>query len=243
MQRRVLRFTDSESLSRAAAHALSSAVRCAVEQRDICSLVLSGGGSPRRMYELLAGPEFSHQIVWEKVHGFWSDERCVAPDDVRSNYYLARTCLLEHVPLSAANIHRMYGEIDPQQAARKSAGDIRAFFGERAFVPGHVPSFDCALLGMGADGHVASLFSGDDSAVLEEEELVIATRAPEGMPVAQRLSMSLPLLAAARDIFFVVCGRNKQPMLDLVLTDSPAVQHYPAARICARSRTVWFVGP
>ena len=242
MQRRVLRFTDSESLSREAAHALSTAVRCAVAQRDICSLVLSGGSSPRRMYELLAEPEFSNKIAWEKVHVFWSDERCVGPDDARSNYYLARTCLLEHVPLLPASIHRMYGEIDPQQAALTSAGDIRSFFGERTCVPGYFPSFDCVLLGMGADGHVASLFPGDDS-VLQEEKLVIATRAPEGMPVAQRLSMSLPLLAAARDIFFVVCGRDKQPVLDLVLADSPAAQHYPAARICARSRTVWFVGP
>jgi 6-phosphogluconolactonase/glucosamine-6-phosphate isomerase/deaminase len=78
---------------------------------------------------------------------------------------------------------------------------------------------------------------------LQEEELVIATRAPEGMPVAQRLSMSLPLLAAARDIFFVVCGRGKQPVLDLVLSGSPASQHYPASLLCARARTVWFVAP
>jgi 6-phosphogluconolactonase/glucosamine-6-phosphate isomerase/deaminase len=136
----------------------------------------------------------------------------------------------------------MYGEIDPQEAALKSAGDIRTFFGERACVPGSFPSFDCALLGMGADGHVASLFPGDDSSLLEEG-LVIATRAPEGMPVAQRLSMSMGLLVAARDVFFVVCGRDKQPVLDLVLAGSPAAQHYPAARVCARSRTMWFVGP
>lgn len=242
MQRRVRRFTEHETLSREAAHALSTAVRCAVEQRGNCSLVLSGGSSPRRLYELLAGPEFSNRIAWGKVHVFWSDERCVGPDDERSNYYLARTCLLEHVPLPAANIHRMYGEIDPQEAACKSAGDIRAFFGERAGVPGSFPSFDCVLLGMGADGHVASLFPGDDS-TLPEKELVIATRAPEGMPVAQRLSMSMGLLVAAREIFFVVCGRDKQTVLDLMLAGSPAAQHYPAARICARSRTVWFVGP
>ena len=243
MQRRVIRFTDQESLSWSAAQELVSVVCRAIEQRGSCSLVLSGGSSPRRLYELLAGPEFSRQIAWEKVHVFWSDERCVGPDDARSNYYLARTCLLEHVALPPANIHRMYGEIDPQQAAFKSAADIRSFFGQRSSTPGHFPSFDCVLLGMGADGHVASLFPGDDSALQEEEALVIATRAPEGMPVAQRLSMSLPLLAAARDIFFVVCGRDKQPMLDLVLADSPAAQHYPAARICARAPTVWFVGP
>jgi len=242
MQQRVRTFTDRESLSLAAAHELSAVVCRAVEQRGCCSLVLSGGSSPRRLYELLVKPPFSSQIEWKKVHIFWSDERCVGPDDERSNYHCARTCLLEHMPLPSANIHRMLGEIDPQQAALKSSADIRSFFGEYSFTPGYFPSFDCVLLGMGADGHVASLFPGDDSA-LQTEDLVIATRAPEGMPVAQRLSMSLALLAAARDIFFVVCGRVKQPVLQQVLTDSSAAQHYPAACICARARAVWFVAP
>ena len=242
MQQRVRTFTDQESLSLAAAHELSAVVCRAVEQRGCCSLVLSGGSSPLRLYELLAKPPFSSQIEWEKIHIFWSDERCVGSDDERSNYHCARTCLLEHVPLSSVNIHRMPGEIDPQQAALKSSADVRSFFGEYSFAPGHFPSFDCVLLGMGADGHVASLFPGDDNA-LQTEDLVIATRAPEGIPVSQRLSMSLPLLAAARDIFFVVCGRDKQPVLQQVLAGSPAAQYYPASRICARARTVWFVAP
>jgi 6-phosphogluconolactonase len=242
MQQRVRTFTDQESLSLAAAHELSAVILRAVELRGCCSLVLSGGSSPHRLYELLAKPPFSSQIEWEKIHVFWSDERCVGPDDERSNYHCARTCLLEHVPLPSANIHRMPGEIDPQQAAFKSSTDIRSFFGEYSSAPGHFPSFDCVLLGMGADGHVASLFSGDDNA-LQAEDLVISTRAPEGMPVSRRLSMSLALLAAARDIFFVVCGRDKQPVLQQVLADSLAAQNYPAACICARARAVWFVAP
>ena len=242
MQQRVITYSDTESLSLAAARELTSVVVRAVEQRGCCSLVLTGGSSPCRLYELLAKPLFRAQIDWAKIHVFWSDERCVGPDDARSNYHCAHTSLLQHVPLLPGNIHRMPGEIDPQQAALKSAADIRSFFGKRLSSPGHFPSFDCVLLGMGADGHIASLFPGDDSA-LQEEELVIATRAPEGMPVAQRLSMSLPLLAAARDIFFVVCGRGKQPVLDLVLAGSPASQNYPASRLCARVRTVWFVAP
>jgi 6-phosphogluconolactonase len=242
MQQRVRTFTDQESLSLAAAHELSASILRAVELRGCCSLVLSGGSSPHRLYELLAKPPFSSQIEWEKIHVFWSDERCVGPDDERSNYHCARTCLLKHVPLPSANIHRMPGEIDPQQAALKSSADIRSFFGEYSSAPGHFPSFDCVLLGMGADGHVASLFPGDDNA-LQAEDLVISTRAPEGMPVSRRLSMSLALLAAARDIFFVVCGCDKQPVLQQVLADSPAAQHYPAACICARARAVWFVAP
>lgn len=242
MQQRVITFSDSESLSLAAARELISVVVRAVEQRGCCSLVLSGGSSPRRLYELLAKPLFRAQIDWAKIHVFWSDERCVGPDDACSNYHCACTSLLQHVPLPSANIHRMPGEIDPPQAVLTSIADIRSFFGKRLSGPGHFPSFDCVLLGMGADGHIASLFPGDESA-LQEEELVIETRAPEGMPVAQRLSMSLPLLAAARDIFFIVCGRGKQTVLERVLAGSSASQHYPASRLCARARAVWFVAP
>jgi len=240
MQQQVETFNDQESLGLAAARALTEVVGRAIEQRGCCSLVLSGGSSPRRLYELLAQPPYSDRIDWEKIHVFWSDERCVDPDDPRSNYRCACSSLLQYVPLPSANIHRMPGELDPQQAALESSAAISSFFGESFSGPDHFPSFDCVLLGMGADGHIASLFPGDDSA-LQAEDLVLATRAPEGMSVSQRLSMSLPLLACARDIFFIVCGRDKQPVLEQVLADSPAAQHYPAARMCARARAVWFV--
>jgi len=242
MQQRIKTFYDPESLSLAAAQELTVAMARALEQRGRCSLVLSGGSSPRRLYELLAGAQFCAKLDWTKIHIFWTDERCVMPDDARSNYHLARSSVLQYVPLPPGNIHRMPGEIDPQQAARKSSEDIRSFFDQRAPGPVRAPSFDCVLLGMGADGHIASLFPGDESA-LRAEEPVIVTRAPEGMPVAQRLSMSLPLLAAARTIFFIVFGRDKQKVLDRVLDGTPASRHYPAARICARASGVWFVAP
>jgi 6-phosphogluconolactonase len=240
MQQRVSTFSDQESLGQAAAHELSEVAARAVEQHGCCSLVLSGGSSPRRLYELLAQAPYRERVDWSKMHVFWSDERCVEPDDPRSNYHGAYTRLLQHVPVPVANIHRMFGEIDPRQAARKSAGDIRSFFKQSMSQTGQFPSFDCVLLGMGADGHIASIFPGDDGA-LREEELVLATRAPAGMPVPQRLSMSLPLLAAARDVFFIVCGRDKQPVLEQVLAGSPSARNYPAARLCARVRAAWFV--
>jgi 6-phosphogluconolactonase len=238
MQQQVTTFDDLESLSLAAARALIDAVGRSIEQRRLCSLVLSGGSSPRRLYELLAQPPFKDQINWQKLHVFWSDERCVGPDDPRSNYHLASSSLLRHVPLPPDNIHRMPGEIDPSQAAGRSAEDIRSFFGKDA--AGQFPSFDCVLLGMGADGHIASLFPAKGS-TFYEEELVLETRAPEGMPSASRLSMSMGLLTAAREIFFIVSGKDKRPMLDMVLAEDTAVRDCPAARFCERARASWFV--
>ena len=238
MQQQVETFGDLESMSLAAAREVVSVATRAIEQRGRCSLVLSGGSSPRRLYELLAEPRFSEQLNWSKMHVFWSDERCVGPDDARSNYQLARTGLLQHVPVPSGNIHRMSAELDPQQAARKSSEDIRSFFAREPSVSG----FDLVLLGMGADGHIASLFPGDENA-LRSEEPVIETRAPEGMPVTQRLSMSLPLLAAGRTVFFIVYGRDKKKVLDHVLTGAPDAQQYPAARFCVRTGAQWFVAP
>lgn len=238
MQQQVKTFHDPESLSLAAAREVVAVAARAIEQRGCCSLVLSGGSSPRRLYELLAEPRFREQLDWAKMHIFWSDERCVGPDDVRSNYHFARTSLLQHVPVPSGNIHRMPAELDPQQAARKSSEDIRSFF---ALQPS-VSAFDLVLLGMGADGHIASLFPGDEKA-LRTEEPVIATHAPEGMQVTQRLSMSLPLLSAGRTIAFIVYGRDKKKVLDQVLAGAPAVQHCPAARFCARAGAQWFVAP
>ncbi len=242
MERQVLHFPDTEILSRFAAREVTAAIGRAVERQGWCSLVLSGGSSPQRLYELLAGPPFSVQVAWDRVHVFWSDERCVNPDDTHSNYFIARTCLLDHVPVPPGNIHRMRGEIDPRQAALESEQDIRSFFAQRSAGQG-IPVFDLVLLGMGADGHTASLFPGDDAALQECERFVIAVRAPEGMPVAQRISMSTVLLCAARDIFFIVCGSNKQAVLDAVLAGGPAAQHYPAGRISGCDRNLWFVSP
>jgi 6-phosphogluconolactonase len=243
MKRQVVNFPDQEALSLAAARGVVAAAARAIERQGWFALVLSGGSSPRRLFELLAGPELAGQIDWSATHIFWSDERCVDPADDYSNYRLARTVLLEHIEIPSCNIHRMRGEIEAQQAALASERDIRDFFAQRMASPVSMPSFDLVLLGMGADGHTASLFPGDDTALHENDRLVIATGAPEGMPVRRRLSMSAALLSNARDIFFIVPGRSHKPVLEEVLSGGPAAQRYPAARISARERIVWFVSP
>lgn len=243
MQPHVLRFADTESLSLAAAGEVAALMKRTIKRQGWCSLVLSGGGSPRRLYELLAKPGSAAGIEWSRVHVFWSDERCVAPDDDRSNYRLARVCLLDHVPLPPANIHRMPGELDPQQAALESEQDIRRFFRSRVPAAGTLPAFDIVLLGMGPDGHVASLFPGQDPGITAPQRLVIAARAPQGMPVEWRLSMSLPLLTNAQEVFLIVCGSEKKPVLDRVLAGGEGSQDYPAARVLERAATTWFIAP
>jgi 6-phosphogluconolactonase len=241
MKRQVAVFSDQEALAMAAAREVVQSAGRAIERQGWCALVLSGGASPRRLYELLASPELAGRIAWSATHIFWSDERCVHPADDYSNYRLVRSCLLDHIDIPPGNIHRMRGEIDPHEAAFESEQDIRAFFARRMKTPAPVPCFDLVLLGMGADGHTASLFPGDDNALQQNERLVIATRAPEGMPVTRRLSMSPALLSGARDIFFIVPGRGEKPVLEEVLAGGPAAQRYPAARISGRERTLWLV--
>ncbi len=152
-------FSDSADLSQAAAEHIVGLAAASIDQRGNFSFVLSGGSTPRGLYALLASDGFADRIDWARVFVFWGDERCVPPNHADSNYRMAREALLDHVPLPAGNIHRMAGEIDPQAAAEGYDRLLHAFFAPTLARP----RFDLVLLGMGADGHTASLFPGTDA--------------------------------------------------------------------------------
>src|SRR4051794_7699946 len=142
-----------------------------ISERGVFSVALSGGSTPGPVYEALASPEYSHQIEWNKVHVFWGDERCVEPADPRSNYQMAKTALLDRVPIPLGNIHRMKGEDEPHNAAEDYEGELRDFLGiEQTFLGA---GLDLVLLGLGDNGHTASIFPGLP-AVLEPERWVLA---------------------------------------------------------------------
>ena len=151
-------YPDTDHLARAAAEGFvalaAEAVGRRLPDRGQFSVALAGGSTPRAAYALLAAEE----VDWSRVHVFWGDERCVPPDHPDSNYRLAREALLDHVSLPAGNVHRMRGEMEPEAAAQAYAAELRAFFGTQW------PSFDLVLLGMGNDGHIASLFPGSAAA-------------------------------------------------------------------------------
>ncbi len=189
------------------------------------TVALSGGSTPRTLYSLLATPGFADRIPWPKVHLFWGDERCVPPEHIDSNYRMAHEFLISRVPIPAANVHRMRGEIEPGVAAAEYERMLKEFFSLSEGVP---PRFDLILLGLGDDGHTASLFPG--SAVLEERERFVAAPYVEKFQT-HRLTLTLPALNHGADVVFLVAGQSKAAIVKEILgtkTDFPSL---PAARI------------
>jgi 6-phosphogluconolactonase len=198
-------------------------------------VALSGGSTPRALYSLLAGAEFQSQVPWDRVHFFWGDERCVPPDHPDSNYRMACESLLSKVPVPEENIHRIEGEEKPEIAAAKYEKAIRDFF---QLADSELPRFDLILLGLGDDGHTASLFPGSE-ALQETRRLAVATYVEKLK--SHRVTLTLPVLNHAANIFFLVAGENKTGILkDVLQRESskslPARQIHPL-----NGRLVWFV--
>ena len=203
-------FADNGALNMATAERIVAAAGRAVAERGAFHLVLSGGETPKPLYELLATTEWADRLDWRNVHVYWSDERCVPVDDPRSNAGMTRRALLDHVPVPAAQVHPLYLGGSPRQAAT----DFEALL--RGIASGGAPRFDLVLLGLGADGHTASLFPGT-AAVAERQRLVCELYLPE--QDMYRLTMTLPLLNQARQVLFMVAGAGKAAMLQQVLSD------------------------
>lgn len=212
-------FDDADALNSAAAELFIEKAAQAIAARGAFHLVLSGGETPRPLYELLAGESYRNRVDWSKVHVYWSDERCVSVDDLRSNAAMAKAALLDHVPVPTAQIHPMYEQGTPQQAAL----DYEALL--RRLGAGQLPRFDLILLGMGADGHTASLFPGT-VAVAERTRFVCELYLPE--QDLYRLTLTLPVLNQAWLVVFMVSGAGKAAMLKQVLTGGAIDGELPA---------------
>jgi 6-phosphogluconolactonase len=185
---------------------------------------------------LLASAEYSEQINWPGVHLFWGDERCVPPDHPESNYRMVHEALLSKISIPPANIHRMEGEREPQQAASEYEDELRRFFQLKS---GQAPQFDLILLGLGEDGHTASLFSG--STALNDRERLVTTTYVERLK-AHRLTLTLPVINAAAQVTFLVAGQSKASVVKEILAKGFAPENYPAARVLpADGRLTWLV--
>lgn len=200
MTTRDIRVFDTVSdLQAGCASQVSNVLRASASGERV-TLALSGGSTPRGMHEILARAE---GIDWSNVHIFWGDERTVPPDHPDSNFRMAKESLLDHIDIPEENIHRMRGELDPNEAAREYEQEIRRVFSINA---DQVPEFDVILLGMGADGHTASLFPGTE-ALDEDHRLVVANEVPQLDTV--RLTLTYPVLNNARLVLFLVAGDDK----------------------------------
>jgi 6-phosphogluconolactonase len=225
------------ALAEAAADRIVASARNAIRRRGRYLVALSGGSAPRLVYPLLVARPRRDAIDWSKVEFFWGDERAVPPDDPESNYGLARRLLLDNLPgVRAASLHRMPADAPDREAAaaRYEAELARAF----AVTPGGTrrPRFDLIWLGMGPDGHTASLFPGA-SVLSERTRWVAQATAPKASPVAARMTFTLPLINAARAVLFVVAGADKAPAVRSIRGGS---RELPAARVRATS-TLWLL--
>lgn len=215
-------YPDLESLSRAAAVLVIEQTNLAVAARGRFSMALSGGGTPRRTYELLAQPPLSGQAPWDRMHIFWGDERCVSLDDPRSNARMARQAWLDHVPIPGNQIHPVDCAGAPAAAARRYEACLRKFFAER-------PSrFDLVLLGLGADGHTASLFPGTP-ALAERTRWAVEVNTT-GRDLF-RVTLTAPFINRARVVAFLVAGLEKAQALREVLHGPHRPARLPAQLI------------
>jgi 6-phosphogluconolactonase len=233
-------FESTGALVSGAADAIVELADLAIARSGRFNVALAGGDTPAALYRHLSAVA-RPRLDWSRIHAFWGDERCVPPDDPISNYRMARESLLDHVALPGSHVHRMHGEDDPADAARDYEQCLRAQFGTPEGPPSHVPGrrFDLILLGLGADGHTASLFPGLN-AVREQRRWVMAEYVPQVS--MWRLTLTPPVLNAAGEVLFLVTGEAKAEAVARVLRGSRNVDALPAQVVRPRSgRVRWFL--
>jgi 6-phosphogluconolactonase len=224
-------FPTPEGLADAVARHIVARAAQAISSRGLFTLALAGGSTPQATYSRLATRDSRLKLDWRLVHILWGDERCVPPDDPRSNYRMAKEALLDRVPIPADQIHRIRGEDDPEKAAAEYERQLRALLGS--------DGLDLVLLGLGEDGHTASLFPGQ-AAVHETARWVVAVPAPDG--TMWRITLTPPVINAARNVTFVVSGANKAARLQQVLQGPSTPDILPAQAIRpTQGRLTWMV--
>jgi 6-phosphogluconolactonase len=229
---------DASALSRAAADEFHRAARASIGANGRFMVALAGGSTPKAIYSLLAADQKAgeHSLPWEKIHAFFGDERHVPPEHPDSNYRMASEALLSKVPIPAANIHRVRSELDAGRAAAEYEKELKSAFAPNTEA---FPRFDLIMLGMGPDGHTASLFPG--SAGLTEQRSFVCANWVEKFK-SDRITLTFPLINAAAEVLFVVGGADKADMLRNVLRGDPSGQTYPAQHVQPTAgRLIWLI--
>jgi 6-phosphogluconolactonase len=226
-------FLSIDHLSLGAAQEFVRIVNSSIEERGVCYVALAGGETPRSMYSRLAKPPFAHSVEWTKVHLFFGDERAVPPADAQSNFGMVERELLSHIDIPERNVHRILGEVSPDEAAHRYQQELEDVFGHNEV------RFDLILLGLGEDGHTASLFPGTQS-IDEEQSLVCASYVPQ--VEGWRISLTFRTINNARRVLFFVAGAKKASILEQVLNTKLATKDLPATLVMPKEGTlVWMV--
>ncbi|MGH9722054.1 MAG: 6-phosphogluconolactonase [Bryobacteraceae bacterium] len=225
-------YPDPRAAAEACAHHITSILEDALSGQDLATVAVSGGSTPRLLFEqLVAAP-----VRWQRVHLFWVDERAVPPSDPRSNYKLAEETLINPARIPRRNVHRIPGELVPERAAEHYAGEIRNFFG---LEEGEMPHFDVVQQGMGADAHTASLFPGEP--LLENRDSIAAAVYVQKSG-EWRITLLPGVLLAARHNVFLVTGEDKTEAVRAVFHEEYDPLRYPAQVVSHHGRRVaWFL--
>ena len=235
-KREIIVCRDVDKLNRKAAAQFIALANHASARSGRFAAALSGGSTPKALYTLLASPEYRDRVDWSGIHVFWGDERCVPPDHPESNFRMTREALLDRISIPEENIHRMPGEIEPGQAAADYEAELQKFF---ILAAGELPRFDLIFLGLGEDGHTASLFPG--SAALDDQDRRVATAYVDKLQ-AHRLTLTLPVINAAAQVTFLVAGQNKAVIVNELLGSDGTATNYPAAQVKPLDgRSTWLI--
>lgn len=220
-------WPDAEALAFASARNFAEKVTAAAERRGVARVAISGGSTPQAAFKLLADPAqgFANTIPWDKLQLYWVDERCVPPDNAESNYGVCKKLLLDHVGIPAGNVHRMEGELPPEEAASRYESELR---NSMKLEGAESPAFDLLLLGMGDDGHTASLFPHTEG-LNELGRLCIANHVPQ--KDTWRITLTWPVINQAREVVFEIGGAAKTERVAEVFTGPRDVERLPSQLI------------
>jgi 6-phosphogluconolactonase len=224
---------DAEAVARRAADRLVAI--CAEAPHERIAICLSGGSTPKRLYALLAGPDYLERVPWARIHWFFGDDRVVPWDDPLSNVRMVREAFGHGAPIPATHLHFVPSDLGPETGARAYDESLRTFYGARSLDPAR-PLFDLVLLGLGEDGHIASLFPGKP-ALAEQEAWAVPVPEAGLAPFVPRITLTYPALASARHLLFLVTGGAKQEPLRQI-SEGGAL---PAARVTSDGSLTWLV--
>ncbi len=224
---------DADAVAREAAERLIAA--CEASPAERIAIALSGGSTPKRLYALLAGPAYVGRVPWDRVHWFFGDDRAVPWDHADSNVRMVREAFGQGTAVPAAHLHFIPTDLGPAAAAGAYARTLLDFYGADRLDPAR-PLFDCVLLGLGEDGHTASLFPGKPA--LSETEALVAPVSEAGLaPFVPRVTLTFPALASSALVLFLVSGAGKREALRRLA----AGEDLPAARVTSRGRIAWLL--
>ncbi len=229
MKKRIHVYPNKEKLVIATTERVINLIGQAIQENGFCNIALAGGNTPREVYSMLAANSYRGRVDWNRIHLFWGDERMVPPEHRDSNFRMVQQTLLKHVNIPDGNVHRIRGEIEPEQASVEYTKLLHDHFREDS------PRFDLILLGVGEDGHTASLFP-DTDAIEECERHAVAVFVPRLN--TWRVTLTVPVLNAAREVFFLVSGSPKSNIIKHIMSIKQPTKDLPATLVNPENGTL-----